>query len=60
MTQIQRRSFCFAPGVPVFLQKKKFLPAPGPRAFETPGSSIKKVFAPLFSKSGYLPTYSAG
>jgi hypothetical protein len=22
-----KESFCFAPGVPVFLQKKKFLPA---------------------------------
>jgi hypothetical protein len=26
----------------------------GPKAFETPGSSIKEVFAPLFSKSGCL------
>jgi hypothetical protein len=25
-----KESFCFAPGVPVFLQKKKFLPAAKP------------------------------
>jgi hypothetical protein len=38
----------------LFLKKKKqkdFFEF-RPKAFQTPGSRIKKVFAPLFSKSG--------
>jgi hypothetical protein len=44
----------------LFLKKKKqkdFFES-GPVLFENPGSSIKKVFAPLFSKSGCLLSFA--
>jgi hypothetical protein len=50
---------------PLFLKKKARPPAKqkdffesGPAALAAPGSSIKKVFAPLFSKSGCLLSFA--
>jgi hypothetical protein len=44
----------------LFLKKKKQKDSleSRPMAFENPGSSIKKVFAPLFSKSGCLLSFA--
>jgi hypothetical protein len=41
------------------VQQKDFFES-GPKPFETPGSSKKEVFAPLFSKSGCLLSVANG